>query len=99
MIASLTTDREECVGLLSLHCSHTFQSIEPSPADVHPTLHLGLPKRGAEQCDGDDIVLLLGGIHLLRASEGKRLYIVDERVTGSQPIHQFALVRTLESLP
>lgn len=79
----LTADREECVGLLSLHRSHTFQSTEPSPAHVHPTLHLRLPKHGAEQCDGDDIALLLGGIHLLGAPEGRRLCIVDKVLTGS----------------
>lgn len=75
---TLTANGEKCVGLLSLHRGHTFQSSESSPADVHPTLHLRLPKHGAEQCDGDDIVLLLGGIHLLGAPESRTLYSYDE---------------------
>lgn len=79
----LTTNGKECVGLLSLHCSHTFQSTEPSPADVHPTLHFRLPKLGAEQCDGDDILLLLGGIYLLGAPERRRLCIVHKELMGS----------------
>lgn len=79
----LTADGKERVRLLSLHRSHTFQSIEPSPADVHPTLHLCLPKHGAEERNGDDIVFLLGSIHLLGAPEGRRLYIVNKRLTGS----------------
>lgn len=95
VISQLTTDREECVGLLSLHCGHTFQSIEPSPADVHPTLYLCLSKHGTEQCHSDDIVLLLGGIHLLGAPEGRRLYIVDKRLTGSPSYSSIVSVRTL----
>lgn len=79
----LTTDRKECVGLLSLRRSHTFQSTKPSPADVHPTLHLRLPKHGTEQCDGDDVVLLLGGIYLLGTPEGRRLHMVDKTLMGS----------------
>lgn len=79
----LTTDGEEHEGLLSLHRSHTFQRAKPSPADIHPTLHLRLPKHGTEQCDGDDIVLLLGGVHLLWAPEGRRLYIVDKGISRS----------------
>ncbi len=78
-----TADGEECVGLLSLHCGHTFQSAETSPANVHPTLHLRLPKHGADQCHGDDILLLLGGIHLLGAPKGGRSYIVDKGLAGS----------------
>lgn len=80
---SLTTDREECEGLLPVHRCHAFQSIEPSPADVHPTLHLRLPKYGAGQCDGDNIVLLLGAIPLLGAPEEWRLYIVGKGLMGS----------------
>lgn len=48
VISPLTADGEERVGLLSLHTGHTFQSGEPSPADIHPTLHLCLPKHGTE---------------------------------------------------
>lgn len=61
----LTADREERVGLLSLDRGHAFQSAEPSSADVDPALHLRLPKQGAEECDGDYVVLFLGGVHLL----------------------------------
>lgn len=79
----LTADREERVGLLSLYRGYTFQSAEPSSADVDPALHLRLPKKGAEECDGDYVVLFLGGVHLLRTPEGKRLHTVDKRLTGS----------------
>ena len=81
---TLTTDRKEGVGLLALHRRHTLQSTEPSPADIHPTLHLRLPEPWADQCDGDDVLLLHGGIHLLGAPEGRRLYNVDKRLTGSR---------------
>lgn len=79
----LTADREECVRLLALDCGHAFQSAEPSPADVDPALHLRLPKHGAKQSNGDDVVLFLGGIHLLGTPEGKRLHTVDKRLKGS----------------
>lgn len=79
----LTADREERVGLLALHRGHTLQRVEASAAHVHPALHLRLPEHGAEQRDGDDVVLLLGGIHLLGAPEGRRLDIVDKGLTGS----------------
>lgn len=96
----LTADRKECVGLLALHCSHTFQSIKPSPADVDPTLHLCLPKHGAEQCDSDDIAFFLGGIHLLGTPKGRRLYIVDKGLTGSLSYSSIVPHQdTQESLP
>lgn len=76
MYNQLTADGEECVGLFSIHCCNTLQSVEASPADVHPALHFCFPKPGAEQGDGDD-VLLLGGIQLLRAPGGRRLHLVE----------------------
>lgn len=79
----LTADREERERLLALDRGHTFQSAEPSSADVDPALHLGLPKQGAEQSDGDDVLLLLGGIDLLGTPKGQRLHTVDKRLTGS----------------
>lgn len=78
----LTADREERVGLLPLDCGHAFQSAEPSSADVDSALHLRLPKQGAEERDGDYVVLFLGGVHLLRTPEGKRSHTVDKRLTG-----------------
>lgn len=91
--SQLTTDREQCVGLLSLHRGHTFKSIEPSPADVYPTLNLCLSKRGTEQCDGDDIVLLPGGIHLLGAPGCMKLYIVIKYLRGSPSYSSVVPVR------
>lgn len=80
----LTTDGKKRVGLLAFCCRHTFQSTEPSPADVDPTLHLRLPKHGTKQCDSYDIALFLGGIHLLGTPKGGRLHFVDKRFMGSQ---------------
>lgn len=83
VVSALTADGEERVGLLPLHAGHALQGGEAAPADVHPTLHLRLPEHGTEERDGDDVVLLLGGIHLLGAPEGKRLHLVDNELTGS----------------
>lgn len=80
----LTADGKKRVGLLAFCCRHTFQSTEPSFADVDPTLHLRLPKHGTKQCDSYDIALLLGGIHLLGTPKGGRLHFVDKRLMGSQ---------------
>lgn len=96
----LTADREERVGLLARHRGHTFQRVEPSPADVDPTLHLCLAKHGAEQSDGDDIVLFLGGIHLLGTPEGRRLDAVDKGLSVGSWSYSSVVPRqdTLQSL-
>lgn len=93
----LTADGKKRVGLLAFCCRHTFQSTEPSPANVDPTLHLRLPKHGTQQCDSYDIALFLGGIHLLGTPKGGRLHFVDKRLMGSQAIHQLSLFGTLRN--
>lgn len=71
--AGLTADGEERVGLLARHRGHALQRVETSAAHVDPALHLRLAEAGAEERDGDDVELLLGGVHLLRApDDGKR---------------------------
>lgn len=66
----LTADGEERVGLLAGHRGHALQRVEAAAADVDPALHLRLAKEWAEERDGDDVELLLGGVHLLRAPAG-----------------------------
>lgn len=63
--AGLTADGEERVGLLARHRGHTLQRVETSAAHVDPALHLRLAEARAKERDGDDVELLLGGVHLL----------------------------------
>lgn len=76
----LTADGEERVGLLAGHRGHALQRVEAAAADVDPALHLRLAEARAEERDGDDVELLPGGVHLLRAPDGgEEICAVDKK--------------------
>jgi len=78
----LTADGEQCVGLLPLHRGHALQRAVAAAAHVHAALHLRLAEQRAEQRDGDDVVLLLGGVHLLGAPGGEGGGRITRVLTG-----------------
>lgn len=83
----LTADGEERVGLLAGHRGHALQRVEAAAADVDPALHLRLAEARAEERDGDDVELLLGGVHLLRAPDGgEEICTVDKKKTRLEGI-------------
>lgn len=82
----LTADGEERVGLLAGHRGHALQCVEAAAADVDPALHLRLAEERAEECDGDDVELLLSGVHLLRAPDGgEEICTVDKNKKKNTP--------------
>lgn len=98
--ARLTADGEERVGLLARHRGHALQRVEASAAHVDPALHFRLAEAGAEERDGDDVELLLGGVHLLRAPDsGRRFAPLARKKPGGdhKSVHQ--TVPLSQSLP